>query len=44
MRETEGGVPLALWRTVRQENGRFPGDLARPADRRQNPPENPLRN
>jgi hypothetical protein len=29
---------------IRAENGRFPGDRARPANCRRNPPENPLRN
>jgi len=29
---------------ARLENGRFPHDHAEPANRQQNPPENPLRN
>jgi hypothetical protein len=43
MRETDGVAGRRGCWLIRAENGRFPGGRARPADRRRNPPENPLR-
>jgi len=42
MRETGGSVPPVRCRTVRQENGRFPGMASDQPPRTSKPPENPF--
>ena len=43
MRETKAAVSPLGYRSVRPENGRFPGDCVRLTDCPRNLPENPLR-